>query len=205
MANKPITLTSSQKSQLQRLWKKAEPKAVDLFDRQIDKMQTMGLSVKDTKMGFGLGQKTLLGMDRGFDALLNKKPTDMRFYGEKGYDMLVDSIKDFLKPDWEERQKDKMINNFTRAVKSVYGDGDLTSQYSDDDFIIGKEGSRKASYIKRRLKGLSYDELLYITSKSDILDIFHFYLLAQDEVEGAWENLLYGITRMRKEYKKNFR
>lgn len=206
MANKPIKLTSHQRSQLQSLWKTAQPKAVELFDRQIDKLGYMGLNVKDeSKLGYGIAQKTLLGMDRGFNALLNKTPSDIKFYSETGYNMMIDSIQDFLKPDWEDRQKDRMINNFVKAVKSVYGEGEFGAQYGEDGFIVGKEASYKASYIKRRLKGLSYDELLYITSKSDVLDIFHFYLLAQDEVDGAWENLLYNITRLRKEYKASFK
>ena len=203
MANKPIKLSKAQTSQLNKLWKKAQPKAIDIFDRQIDKMQTMGISVKNNKLGYGLGQKTLLGMDRGFNALINKTPKDIKFYSEKGYDMMIDSIKDFVKPDWENRQKDRMIDNIVNAVKSVYGENGSIYDPDNENIVIGREASQKASYIKRRLKGLSYDELLYITSKSDVLDIYHFYLLAQDEAEGAWENLLYNVTRLRKEYKQS--
>ena len=194
-------LGKRQQSTLAKLWNKAQPKAFQIMDKNVERAMNYGYEFKDGKQGYGSAQRTLLGMDRGFTALVGKDLKDVKFTTEKGYDMMIDRLNEFLQPDWEQRQKDRMIANISNAVKSVYGEsGSIYGE--DEDTIIGSTASKRAYYIKQRLSKLSYDELLYITSNTDLLDIYHFYLSSKEDSEEAWSNLLAGITKLRKEYKK---
>lgn len=188
-----INLTKRQQKQLSSLWKKAQKKAYKIGSENENMMMS------GTPLSIIEQRNKLLKMDKGYDMFYKDFDPKMKLT-QKGYENMVKKASEFIQPDWEQNQIDKMINNITNAVKSVYGDyGNI---YRDEDAVIGSVASKRASYLKHRLKNLSYDELLYITSKTDMLDVFYFYLEAQRDSEQSWNNLLSAITQLRKEYKK---
>ena len=188
-----ITLNKTQLKNINTLWRKARTKALKLGGDVENKMMSGEYDLRMTYVA-GKLNKT--------DIYYNKYIKDFNPNAKltlEGYNRLISQTKDFLQPDWEQRQVERMINNLANAVKSVFAE-DMGNSYTDR--VIGKTASHRASYLKSRLKGLSYEELLYITGHSDLLEVVQFYLSSKESAEETWKNLLSSISKLRKEYKK---
>ena len=187
-----IKLNKTQIRRLEPLWNKAHKKAMRLYEDSYNKMLSGEYNLKGISRLSQIRKMDLRRGNAGYEKFLHEfKPSEVRVTAI-GYDKLIASTKEFLEPDWEAKQVDKAISNMQKAVESVFS----------ESFESKSKGKEKSRYLGRRLRNLSYDEMLFITTNSEYLEVQYFYIVAKESAEESWKNLLASIRMLRKRYKQ---